>query len=50
MKRIFILAVMLGALSACQTIPVERTNNCTCNWKGTDGWEPIGSIEKGALA
>lgn len=50
MKTIFILAILAAALSACQTIPTERTNNCSCLWKGTDGWEPINLTEEGALA
>ena len=27
------LAVLLGGLSACQSIPAERTNNCACAWE-----------------
>jgi hypothetical protein len=27
------LLLLLGTLSACQSIPAERTNNCACMWE-----------------
>jgi hypothetical protein len=31
--RISVLALAATLLAACGTIPVERKNNCACNWK-----------------
>jgi hypothetical protein len=34
MKRVMIaLVVALGGLTACQSVPAERENNCVCNWE-----------------
>ncbi|MCT7667475.1 hypothetical protein [Shinella kummerowiae] len=33
MTRILIALALIGSLSACQSIPKERTNNCACNWE-----------------
>jgi hypothetical protein len=31
--RLITLALMLAALTACQSVPAERKNNCSCNWE-----------------
>lgn len=33
MKVILIALTLACTLSACQSIPKERTNNCACNWE-----------------
>jgi hypothetical protein len=45
-----LLVVLLAGLASCQTIPVERTNNCTCAWQKMNAWEKIGAPGKGVLA
>lgn len=47
--KIFV-AVLLTGLASCQSIPVERKNNCACAWQKTDGWESMQKVETGALA
>ncbi len=31
--RVVVLMIVLGGLSACQSVPAERKNNCACNWE-----------------
>jgi len=33
MRTIFITLALACSLSACQSVPKERTNNCVCNWE-----------------
>jgi starvation-inducible outer membrane lipoprotein len=45
MKKILILlALMLASLTACQSVPKERKNNCACLW------EPLDGLSKGEAA
>jgi hypothetical protein len=45
MKRnLILLALMLASLSACQSVPKERKNNCACLW------EPMVGLSKGETA
>ncbi len=38
MKRTLIaVAVILSTLTSCQSVPVERKNNCACLWQEPDG-------------
>ena len=32
-----ILIVLLSGISACQSVPAERKNNCACNWELMEG-------------
>jgi hypothetical protein len=41
------LALALAGLSACQSVPAERKNNCACLWEKPDG--PV-DILKGITA
>ena len=50
MRRLLpIFALLLLGLTACQTIPPERTNNCACAWEKTNGWETMGAPGEGVL-
>lgn len=42
--RLTLLALALLALSACQSVPAQRKNNCACNW------EPLAGLTQGATA
>lgn len=33
MRVILMALVVISSLSACQSVPKERTNNCACNWE-----------------
>ena len=45
-----ILAVLLFSLTACQSIPPERTNNCACAWGKMNGWTKTGAPDQGVLS
>lgn len=47
--KIFV-AVLFTGLASCQTIPVERKNNCACAWQKLNGWEKLPRVEKESLA
>lgn len=47
--KIFVAVLFLG-LASCQTIPVERKNNCACAWQKTNGWEALPKVERESLA
>jgi len=42
--RVTLLALVLMMLSACQSVPAQRKNNCACNW------EPLAGLMQGAAA
>ena len=33
MRVTLIALVLISSLSACQSVPKERKNNCACNWE-----------------
>lgn len=43
-QSIIALVTLLALLTACQSIPAVRKNNCTCNW------EPLGYETTGGFA
>lgn len=38
-----VVAILLSGVSACQSIPAERKNNCAC------GWEALSTLPEGYL-
>ncbi|WP_217577440.1 hypothetical protein [Mesorhizobium sp. GbtcB19] len=43
-KSLIVLALMLAALAACQSVPAERKPNCACLWT------PLSGIPEGEAA
>jgi hypothetical protein len=42
--RLILVALALAMLSACQSVPAQRKDNCACVW------EPLTGLSKGATA
>ena len=43
-RSLIALAILLVSLSACQSVPAERKNNCACQWESFD------QVDEGAIA
>lgn len=41
MRLALTLALIMGVLSACQSVPAERKNNCACVWESPEGLDAL---------